>query len=282
MRNTETKNSLKNELARLFFIAIGVFLFILFFQPFPLDMLTDDNRLLYVTGFGGITFLFSFLILVIIPMFFTKWFKISEWESGPSQLLIILLLIFTITANAFYIRYVGHTVLTLYILFKIFLVSLLPLIILNILYKNKSQELIIEILQNKNKLYETKIQQLESNEKEEIVHIYSDSRSDKISIKYRNIISVQSADNYIEIYYMVKDVTEKKLVRNTLKNIETQLVQLPEFIRCHRTSIVNMLYVTKLERNYSGYRLKMRNLDHYIPVSRQYLILVKDLISSID
>lgn len=282
MRNTETNNaSFKNELSRIFFIAVGVFLFILFFQPFPLDMLTYNNRLLYVTGFGGITFLFTFLILVITPLLFPKYFKVTTWESGPPLILIILLLIFTITSNAFYIGYVGNTVLSLYILFKIFLVSLLPVIILNILYKNKSLEGIIEILKNQNKLYQSKIMELEQNGKEEIIDIYSDSKSDKLSIKYKDIISIQSADNYIEVNYLVNGNIEKKLIRNTLKNIEVQLTSRPEFMRCHRTSIVSMQHVEKLVKNYSGYSLKMRNLDFDIPISRQYLILVKDAMSDL-
>lgn len=280
MANPKQKNILlKNELTRIFFIAFGVFLFILFFQPFPLEALIEENRLVYVTGFGGITLIFTFLILIGIPILLPKWFRVTAWESGPPFILLALLLVLTFTANTFYIRYVGKTVLSLYLLFKIFLVSLLPVIILNILYKNKSLEYIIEIIQNKNKLYQSKIQELEQNEKDEITSIYSESKSEKLSVKFMDIISVQSADNYIEIFYLDNELVEKKLIRNTLKNIEVQLAKRPEFIRCHRTCLVNMSHVGKLERSYGGYRLIMKNIDLELPVSRQYLILVRDAIN---
>ena len=276
---SQKNNSLKHELTRIFFITVGVFLFILFFQPFPLEALIEENRLLYVTGFGGIILVFTFLILVVAPILMPKWFKFTTWESGPPVVLLVLLLVFTFTANIFYIRFVGNTDLTLYILFKAFLVSLLPVIILNILYKNKSLEHVIEIIQDKNRLYQIKIQELENNGAKELVTIYSEGKSSKLSVRYSDIISVQSADNYVEIYYLDNEIVEKKLIRNTLKNIEEQLSKHPEFIRCHRTSLVNMSHVAKLERNYGSYQLKMKNIDLELPVSRQYLILVKDAIS---
>jgi DNA-binding LytR/AlgR family response regulator len=283
MEKQEPKqNFLKAELARLFFIAVGVFLFILFFQPFPLDALNYDNRLLYVTGFGGITFLLSFFVLMLIPLFFPKWFKLSQWESGPPLFLNVMLLVLSIVAYSFYVMYVGKSQLSLYIIFKISLVCLLPVIILSILYKNKSLESIIEILQRQNKLFLARIDKLEENGKEQQVTIYSDSKTDKITLRFKDIIWVKSADNYIEIHYLQNDRYEKKLLRNTLKNIEIQLVDRPEFIRCHRTSIVNISFTEKLVRSYSGFSLKMSHIEQNVPISRQYLILIKDAISTLE
>lgn len=284
MENQKQNNSgaLRTELSRLFFISVGVFLFILFFQPFPLDLLDYNNRLLYVTGFGGVTFLLSFLVLVIMQFIFPKWFKINQWESGPPVFLNIVLLILTVTSYSFYIRYVGHTYLTLYILFKILLVCLLPIIILGILYKNKSLEQVIEVLQNQNKLYQSKIKEFEKSGKEEKIEIYSENKADKFSLKYKDIISIHSADNYTEIQYLDKNKIEKKLMRSTLKNVENQLIKYPEFIRCHRTSIINIQHVEKLVRSYSGHCLKMKNIEIEIPISRQYLILIRDAISALE
>jgi len=277
--NWNKKKSFKNEMSRLFFISVGVFLFILFFQPFPLDTLNYNNRLLYVTGFGGITFLLGFIVFVFLQLFFPKWFKISEWESGPPLFLNILLLTLSVTAYVFYVRYVGNSPISLYIIFKIFLVCLLPIIILIILYKNKSLELVITVLRDQNKLYLLKIKDFEKNGVEEKVDIFSENKTDKITLKLKNIVSIRSADNYIEVYYMNKNQVEKKLIRNTLKNINTQLSYKRGFLRCHRTSIVNIMYVENLIRNYSGYSLKMSCFDDEIPVSRQYLIPVKEAIS---
>ena len=59
-------------------------------------------------------------------------------------------------------------------------------------------------------------------------------------------------------------MVEKKLIRSTLRNIELQLMDQSDFIRCHRTSIVNIIHINKLVRNYSGYSLKMSKLEEAI------------------
>ncbi len=67
---------------------------------------------------------------------------------------------------------------------------------------------------------------------------------------------------------------------NTLKNIETQLVNHKNFIRSHRTSIVNVLYVEGLAKTNNGYSLKMSCFDEEMPVSRQFLMQVKEAVSN--
>lgn len=275
----EKRNALKKELTRLFFIGIGVFLFILFFQPFPLEALDYNNRLLYVIGFGFITFLLGFKVLVLFQFIFPKWFRVNEWELMPSFILSVILLILSVTAYSFYIRYVGDTVLTLYILFKIFIVCLLPIIFLGILYKNKSLEMIISVLQKQNKDYFKRVKEFEKNGSDEKIEILSENKYENFKVCYKDIIAIKSADNYIKIYIMKNNVVEMKIIRNTLKNIESQLIKRREFIRCHRTSILNIEYVNKLVKNYGGYSLKINELEENIPVSRQYLIIVKEALS---
>lgn len=278
----EKWNLLKRELARLFFIGVGVFFFILFFQPFPLQTLDYDTRLLYVTGFGFITFLLSFIILALVQLIFPKWFKLTEWESIPSFIINMSLLILMVTAYSFYIRYVGNTKLNLYIVFKIFLVCLLPIIILGILFKNKSLEMIIEVLQKQNKLYLNKIKDIDRNESDEMIEILSENKHENFSVYFRDIVAIKSADNYVKIYCVRDNIVEMKMIRNTLKDLELQLINRSEFIKCHRTSIVNVKYIDKLVKNYSGYSLKISGLKEDIPVSRQYLIIVREAFSNQD
>jgi len=270
----------KEELSRLFLISFGVFLFILFFQPFPLQMLDYNNRLLFVTGIGVLVFLLEFIIFILIPFLIPKWFKMSEWESGPPFFLSSIFLILTSTALVFYIRYVGMVQLSLYIMFKVILVCLFPLIVLVILYKNKSLERIISILKDQNKFYFSKIKEYEEMGIEEEIDFISENKSDKLTLNFKNIISIKSADNYIEINYLEKGIMEKKLLRSTLKNIESQLANQKNFIRCHRTTIVNSLYIEKMTTTYNGSYLKMSYIEEKIPVSRQYVVMVKDVVSA--
>jgi hypothetical protein len=278
-RQNQILNSLKDELGRLFMISFGVFLFILFFQPFSLENLDYNNRLIFVTGFGAITYLLACIILIVLPLLLPKWVNTSEWESGPPVILILLLLCLNATAFAFYIRYVGGVMLTFYIVFKLLLVCLLPIIILIILYKNKSLESVINEMQEQHRNLILQVQANEKSEFEEEIEFYSENKSDKLSLKSKNIVCIKSADNYVELYYLKDDFLEKKLLRNTLKNIEIQLESRKYFLKCHRTCIVNKNYIKKLVRSYSGYSLTLFCTDEKIPVSRHYLLFVKEALS---
>jgi hypothetical protein len=275
-------NSLKLELGRLLIMSSGVFLFILFFQPFSLETLNYDNRLLFVLGFGAITFFITFIVFVLLPLLLPRLFTISDWEYGPPLGQSLLFIVITTTAFAFYIRYVGHVNLSLYIMFKVALVCLFPLIILIVLYRNKSLKQAVSILQEQNKEYYAKIERYENSSGEDIIDIVSDNKSDRLNLKFNDIVFVKSADNYIEICFMEGESVEKKMLRSTLRNIESQLANHMNFIRCHRTHIINILFIEKLVRSYGAYSIKLNCCDENIPVSRQYLMQVRVAITEFE
>jgi DNA-binding LytR/AlgR family response regulator len=242
-------------------------------------MLDYNNRLIFVTGFGAIEFLLSGIVLIVLPLVLPKWFLLSEWESGPPILLSLLLILLTSTAFAFYLRFVGKEPLSFYIAFKVVLVCLLPIITLIILYKNKSLEHALSIIKVQNNILRTRINEFEEKLGEEEVVIDSTNKSDRFSQLQKNIIAVKSADNYIEIYYLFQGVLEKKMLRNTMKNVDSSLGTHADFIRCHRTYIINVRYILKLARNYSGYYLRMSHMEDVVPVSRQYLEQIRTSLS---
>jgi DNA-binding LytR/AlgR family response regulator len=271
--------SVKEEFSALIVISVSLFLFILFFQPFPLEHLVYNDRLLYVAGFGGITFILTFVILNIIPLSIPKWFKDSEPESIPLFILNILLFTFIMTAFSFYIKFVGKTNLSLYILFKTLFISLIPTAIMLIMNRNKVRNELIKILQEQNKFYLSKLSEHEDAEEVQEIEIYSANKSDKIKLNYKELVLIKSADNYIEVFYLKENQVEKKLLRNTLKNAAEALEDRKCFIRCHRTSLVNILHIDNLSRSYNGYDLTISHLEMKVPVSRQYLMNVKEAIS---
>jgi DNA-binding LytR/AlgR family response regulator len=69
---------------------------------------------------------------------------------------------------------------------------------------------------------------------------------------------------------------KKALIRNTLKNIELQIKQYSNFIRCHRTFVVNLHYVVKLNHDYNSHWVTIKGYDEKVPVSRQYLLKLKE------
>ena len=68
----------KKELIIFHYIGLGVFFFILFFQPFPHSIFDFYYRLLYHVGFGAIVFLIMFFVRTLYPCMLEKNPKVKK------------------------------------------------------------------------------------------------------------------------------------------------------------------------------------------------------------
>lgn len=270
------KNQLKYILKLIFNTSIGIFLFILFFQPFTAKFDTPTNLIIFFAGFGGIIFILNSLILIGLPAIFPKALKIGRWEVGPPFLLNALVVVLNSVAFPFYLRFVGKTPITFHIVIEIILIILSSVVILRFIFIIKFQQQHIESLRSKLSERKTDIK----TEKSGSLILFSENKTEKIRLENNDLFYIKAADNYVEIYYKRSDKLQKKLLRNTLKNIETQLSAENNFIRCHRTFLVNLNHIEKLGKNYKGSYLKISDLEEEIPVSRHYLLKVQETLNS--
>ncbi|MEO1099809.1 MAG: LytTR family transcriptional regulator DNA-binding domain-containing protein, partial [Bacteroidota bacterium] len=72
----------------------------------------------------------------------------------------------------------------------------------------------------------------------------------------------------------------KKLLRISLKSLETQFAKFPHLVRTHRSFIVNIFNVTQAEGNSRGLTLSLKYTNHRIAVSRKHISLVTGLMKS--
>lgn len=81
---------------------------------------------------------------------------------------------------------------------------------------------------------------------------------------------MESADNYVSIWYISKTGVSKYLIRNTLKEMEDRFSQ-TRIVRCHRSFMVNLDQVKIAKRTRNGIVLDL-GTDKIpdIPVSRTY------------
>ncbi len=257
-------------------ISFGVFLFILFFQPFPTERFDFNERLVLIAGLGLIVFVFLIFTRIIFPWIIQKYNQSDQEPVFAYFLGGFTLFVITSVAFAFYLYYVAAVELTLYIMFRVALISLVSPVILA-LYDNYNK------LKHENEMLESEKlllqKQVVNNEKDYLkknIEIVSESGKEPIYLTIESIAFFLSADNYVEIAYKESGVFKKKLIRNTLKNIEQQIKPYYNFIRCHRTCIVNILYIEKLNRDYYKNWLSIKGHDQQIPVSRQYLMKLKE------
>lgn len=268
--------SFKEDVRLLIGISFVMFLFVLFFQPFPLDTIDFNNRLLIELGLGAI--IFVFLVLV---RFLVQWLKQKYQQSYPVSGISAFLggfIMMTLSslAFAFYLRYVGQVPITFFMMIKIILICLAPPAALWQFDKVAQLEEQNELLRQENELIRVKVEQFQEELQNKSITLISENNSENLNLIVADIAFVKSADNYVEVAWKEGDVIRKKLLRNTLRNIEQQIQSYSNFIRCHRTCIINTHFIEKLERNYSNYWLILKGYADRIPVSRQYLLKLKE------
>lgn len=103
----------------------------------------------------------------------------------------------------------------------------------------------------------------------EVVHLQGLQAKDWLRIPLQQLLFIESADNYVTIYYLEGQKITRKLLRGSLKHIETQVTDLP-LKRCHHSYIINILMISHFEGNLRGMKLHIFQYDYPIPVSRKY------------
>ncbi|MCK9618003.1 MAG: LytTR family transcriptional regulator DNA-binding domain-containing protein [Lentimicrobiaceae bacterium] len=267
---------LKEELGLLFSISLGVFLFVLFFQPFPLHGFDFNNSLLFVAGLGAIVFLFMVLVRLVYPWLIQNYNQNRLESILPSNMGGFMILALNSVAFAFYLHYVGFVSITFYIMFKVALICLAPPVVLwlyDVVKKLKQQN---EALVLERKMIQKQIEKYEENYLNKNITFISENSGEKLDLLIADVVFIKSADNYVEIIHKEGDTFKKKLIRNTLKNVEQQIKPYSNFIRCHRICIVNTYYIERLNKNYNNHWLTIKGFDELIPVSRQYLLKLKE------
>jgi hypothetical protein len=257
-------------------ISLGVFLFFLFFQPVELQTFEFNNRLMVITGFGGINLGIMALCLIVIPSIFPDFFLSRKWKLYKEILFDLIIWILIAVAFNFYARYVGLVSITFEVSFRIVLSSLIPVVILIVIhqfhYLTRHLQTLIDInrkapAQNKDLYKKTRI------------IIPSENKSEDMHLNLADLVMVKSANNYIEVYYLENYILKKQLIRTTLKSTEELLEKYNHIVRCHRSTLVNSDYILKLSGHQGTLKLILRDLNVEVPVSRQYLEKVKEVIN---
>ena len=98
------------------------------------------------------------------------------------------------------------------------------------------------------------------------------------SILPEDLLFLESADNYVYVYYLADGKKNRRILRNTLKNLEEPL-KARNILRCHRSFIVNTQNVEMAYKKGKRLFLKLKQTDSSIPVSSKYFSLFLTYIS---
>jgi DNA-binding LytR/AlgR family response regulator len=91
-----------------------------------------------------------------------------------------------------------------------------------------------------------------------------------MTLASKNIVYFKSEDNYVLLYYKIENQLKKELIRTNLKKLEQELNH-PNFIRVHRSYMINSQNLQSASRTSRGYQVNMDlATDIVLPVSVTY------------
>lgn len=102
------------------------------------------------------------------------------------------------------------------------------------------------------------------------VQILDEKGEMRLSVRRENLVLIESADNYVCVYYLNGDKTKKTMVRNTLGRVAEHLNG-SRIVRCHRSYMINLDHAKVLHRDKEGVfiELGIEGLPD-VPISRTY------------
>ncbi len=273
-------NNFKHNLRTIAFVCMGFMLIMLYFQPFGINFLASPKDGYFVLVIGLVSAATFFFNTLILPGLFPKIFESDLWTVRKELIwnvgmFTVLIFGFTLTAKVFSIQ--GMQSLPI---FRSGAIALLPLILFNLLNYNNSLKSKVSQVIDSGRHWLAEERKGGQNPVSEQIRIESENGKEVFEADLRNIVLIQSASNYIEIFYREGAIVRKQMIRQTLSKVESQLSAYTNIKKCHRCCLVNTDQISRLTGISPNYTLESNGLDFRIPIARQNVSKFKKLISS--
>ncbi len=265
-----------NQIAMIIFVPIFALLFITIYSPFDFDRIDSEAHFLSRLNISReliVQLVTIFLILVGMAVAaVSRWFMSLYTRKRQISYIHYILwiacevlamtLIFTIVA-LFTDTNKGVVTLFRNSLVKTFLVLLIPYTMCYIYFIWQERVAQLRILRERIAEDDTALQAA-------YVQILDEKGEMRLSVRRENLLLIESADNYICVWYKNNNSPKKLLVRNTLKQVAEQLAS-THIQRCHRSYLVNLDHIKVLRREKEGVYVEL-GIDGVpdVPISKTY------------
>lgn len=114
------------------------------------------------------------------------------------------------------------------------------------------------------------------------IQILDEKGEMRLSIRRENLVLIESADNYVCVYYINGDTTKKSMIRNTLSRVAEHL-QGTRIVRCHRSYMINLDHAQILHRDKEGVFIEhgLEGIPN-VPISRTYAENIQEWLTDRD
>ena len=263
-----------NQVAMIVFVPIFALVFINIYRPLDFDKIDADflswlniSRELAVQLITILMILVGMSVVAIsrlVMAWYTKRRALSYVRYIAWVALEILVMAGIFTIMAFFTD-TNKSIVTLFhnSLMKTVLILLIPYVMCYIYFIWQERVSQLRVIRERLAENETVLQNT-------YMHILDDKGEMRLSVRRENMLFIESADNYVCVWYMNNNSPKKSLVRNTMKQVSEQLKD-TRVVRCHRSYMVNIDAIKVLRREKEGVFIEL-GVDGVpdIPISKTY------------
>ena len=255
-------DSAKDKAFLVLFTTVYLVLFLNIYRPFNVDYwaASGDEIVFTLTAFGIIGGLgLAFSQFVLRRLFKMQKFTLNQFLLWLFFEFLIITLIFTIIfsnvtgMSSFFHEFYFNVRLTTLSAIIPYSIALLILA----LHKNIREVKKLQVQKNKVPLTN------------EMLKLPDDKGNIKFTFPVKDLLYLESTDNYVLIHYMAGDQIKQEILRNSLKKLEEVLVGFP-LKRCHRSYMVNLDNLTMVKKTGQKMTIVLPNVPEVIPVSKTY------------
>lgn len=266
----------KNQITMVLLVPLYALAFILIYRPFNIENLNEQvlpwlNEIIDPNLKGTLLSLVVVLIGMavaaisrVIMTAYTKKHAISYigYIIWVALEIVIMTLIYTIVSvllkeQANIVSEFRNT------LTKTILILLIPYVMMYIyfIWQERVREL---------KSIRKRLEEDENALQKAYIQIFDEKGKLQLSVRREHLIVIESADNYVCVWYLNGETTKKVMVRTTLKQVAEQLAH-TNILRCHRSYMINLDRVRVLRREKEGIFVEFGIEDiPDIPISKTY------------
>lgn len=264
-----------NPLIMASFFGLFIFIFLFIFQPFGISEI-EKNKFLFSLSFGALTFIIL-LIHGIFKVYIFKKFDVSPMSFYRKMYgFAITIPIGILNWILLKIWDVGHEFSFWGMIFITFVIGFIPFFYIVLFVERKYY--LNNLLELKSSIEKQTI--LKKKDTSKIISLQSENINEKIEFCPDNLLFVKAEGNYAQFNILDNNKIKKQIFRISLSSITIQFEQqkISNFIRNHKSYIVNIKNIEKVTGNSRKYYFHLKNSETIIPVSRN---LSKDIIENL-
>ncbi len=255
-----------------------VFLFLFVFKPFGLEG-TGPNLLRITLGYGGVCFLVMIFLNVFVMRIFPNYFEEDHWTLGRDLFWSMVNVMMIGFCNLLFSLWMGiggmnwNTIFTLQL--YTFLVGVFPVSVSLLWKENRLRHKHIRASEA------LPVRMSTTDERISRIRIESENQGESFDLDKNDLLYLQSAENYIEVYFVESGKTQKRVIRNTLKKFAKDWEAEPSLFRCHKSYLINLTRVLAITGNAQGLKAQVEHVDITIPISRLLIDELKQRMESL-